>query len=488
MTLTSAIRTATSSLASHSQQIANLSRNISGIGDPNYVRRESDVYTALFGTTRVETQRYVNISIQRASIGANADAEYSSILAGGLDRISMLQGGNNFALTPANLLGSLRQMVEFAASSPSDDAAMASLIEQARTVSSALNTSYAEVLSMREQADKEISQSVQNINSLLGQIKELNDTIVNGTRAGQDVFDSLDVRDQLIDELSREIGIKTVSTENNGIIITTKNGAMLFEGKPREVSFNATASYGPLTNGGELQIDGVTVSGPNSSLRVETGRIGGNLELRDTVLVDQLNQLDEIARGLVDIFSEKDQTGGGKPPLAGLFTWSGGPAVPISANIERGIASTIRLNPLVDPELGGNPTLVRDGVANGDPDYLYNIDGAVGFGDRLFELADAFDVSITFDPAAKLQSAGSLSDFASSSADYLNAKRSSALSENEYRFEVASQFKQSLQNQSGPNLDYEMSRLLEVERAYQATAQLLNAVDQMFATLLEAAA
>ena len=43
-----------------------------------------------------------------------------------------------------------------------------------------------------------------------------------------------------------------------------------------------------------------------------------------------------------------------------------------------------------------------------------------------------------------------------------------------------------MQSESGPNLDYEMSRLLEVERSYQATAQLLNAVNEMIAILIEA--
>ena len=260
MTLTTALRTASSSLTTHSQQISNISRNISGVGDPTYVRRDSDVYTALYGTTRIETQRYVNQSVLTSTLSANSDAAGSQSLAQGIDRVASLQQLESFAFSPSKLLAGLQQAVEFAAAAPSDSATLGSLVEQAKTVSTAINASYDEILLMRAQADKEISSSVENINSILNQIKEVNDIIVDGTRVGRDVFDSLDSRDRLINELSEEIGINLVPAENNDLIITTRSGALLFEGKPREVSFQPTPAYGSQTTGNQLRVDGVTVS------------------------------------------------------------------------------------------------------------------------------------------------------------------------------------------------------------------------------------
>ena len=95
---------------------------------------------------------------------------------------------------------------------------------------------------------------------------------------------------------------------------------------------------------------------------------------------------------------------------------------------------------------------------------------------------------MTFDAAAGLPASQSLNGFGASAADSLNAQRAAALTEQEYRVELATQFKQSLQSETGPNLDYEMSRLLEVERAYQASAQMLQTVDELFDTLLSVAA
>ena len=78
MTLTNALRTATSSLSSHSRQIANLSRNISGIGDSNYVRRDSEVVTSYYGSTRVDTQRYVDRAVYTSKLLSNSEAEMST--------------------------------------------------------------------------------------------------------------------------------------------------------------------------------------------------------------------------------------------------------------------------------------------------------------------------------------------------------------------------------------------------------------------------
>ena len=315
------------------------------------------------------------------------------------------------------MLAELQQQVEFAAANSSDTSALTSLVEQARTVSSALNASYSEVLSMKETADKEINESVQNINSLLSQIEEVNNKIVTAAHGGSQEYDAMDVRDQLISELSDEIGIKVIQGDYDDVIITTTSGAMLFEGKPREVSFQPVASYGPNTTGGELRIDGVTVTGPNATLKIESGKIAGNFELRDNFLTEQQNQLDEIARGLIETFAEQDQTGGGKPALAGLFTWSGGPAIPAAGTLEPGIAATITINPLADASEGGDPALIRDGALNGDNDYLYNTQGGGGFSDRLYELSEAFDKDTVFDAAAGLTSGQSLNEFATAALD-----------------------------------------------------------------------
>ena len=488
MTLTDALRVATNSLASSQTQLSTLSRNIAGVNDPDYVRRDAEVYTDRYNSSRVEVKRYVDQATYRASILANAGAAKSDVVASGLNRLASLQDKDTFAFAPSRLLADLQRATELAAASPADSSTLATLVEQARTTASGLNSSYNEILSMRADADDQISSSVERLNSLLAQLQPVNDSIVHAAKNGRHDFDGMDLRDQLINKISSEIGVNVVPREDDDFILTTDNGILLFEGRPREITFESTPSYGPNTDGGILRIDGVAVNGPSSSLPLRSGRIAGNLELRDNYLVQQRDQLDEVARGLVELYSETDQSGGTKPALAGLFTWSGGPTVPASATLEAGIARTIQVNSLVDPQSGGNPQLIRDGAINGDTDYQYNTSGGASFSDRLFALSDAFNEARTFDVAADLPTNVSLTEFATASLDFLSAQRKAANDNKEYKAELAVRFKETLQGQSGPNLDHEMSRLLEVERAYQATARLLRTVDEMLVTLMESVA
>ena len=485
MTLTNALRSASSAITANARQVSILSRNISGVGDENYVRRQAVTSTGLYGTIRTETQRYVNRSVYDASTLATAGSVRADVVAAGFDRLSALHGPEDFSSSPASLLGELQQAVELAAASPSSGSALSSLIEKARTVANSLNRSYQETLSMRASADKQIANSVISVNSLLGQLKTVNDQIVSGSRLGEEVFDQLDIRDDILAELSEEIGLKIVPRDNNDIILMTNNGLLLFEKTPRAIVFQATPSFDSTTVGSAVYIDGVSTSGGNTSFTLDAGRIAGNLELRDNVLVQQQHQLDEISRSLIDLFAEQDQTiSGSKPKTTGLFTWSGGPAVPASATLESGIAFSISLNPLVDPQTGGNTALVRDGGINGDPDYIYNPAGGEGFSNRLYDLSSAFNVATGFDSQANLPTSQSLLNYAASSLDWLNGGRQRAHDSRAYQNDLAFHYKQTLQNETGPNLDVEMSRLLEIERSYQASAKLISTIDEMFSTLL----
>ena len=42
-------------------------------------------------------------------------------------------------------------------------------------------------------------------------------------------------------------------------------------------------------------------------------------------------------------------------------------------------------------------------------------------------------------------------------------------------------------NATGVNVDEEMANLLELERSFEASARLISAIDQMYASLLQAA-
>lgn len=484
MTLSNALRIATGHLAGSAQQISLLSRNIAGVSNPDYVRRESVISQGVGGMQVVDVERIIDYSVFKAALGSNSGQFYQNSLVNGLDGLSSLIDVNGFSNSPSAWLGQLEEALQLASATPSDSSTLTNLVETARSVSLSINSTYQSVVDMRREADAAIATSVDNINGMLGQLKSINDEVVNGTLLGNDVFDAMDQRDKLLRDLSEEIGIKVRYGENSDVVVQTDNGLLLFESQPREVTFDATPVYGPNTVGNSVRIDGVVVGNSSTFFPITSGNIAAQLELRDQVYVEQANQLDEYARGLIEMFAEFDQTGGGKPALAGMFTWSGGPGLPAMGTIEPGIAASLTINPLVDPSQGGSPQLIRDGGVNGDPDYILNSAGSPGFSDLLSDISSRIDQAMVFDPDTGVPTTGSLRDFAASSLDWLQSKRQSEIGALNYQVALNERFTLTLRSETGPNLDQEMAKLLEVERAYQATSKLIAAADEMFVTLL----
>jgi flagellar hook-associated protein 1 FlgK len=193
-----------------------------------------------------------------------------------------------------------------------------------------------------------------------------------------------------------------------------------------------------------------------------------------------------MARGLINAFAETDQSATPTlPAVAGLFTYTGGPALPPSGSAVAGLASSIRINPNADPSQGGNAELVRDGGISGNAAYKYNTANAPSFTDRIQALIANLGSGQTFDASTQLPSSSSVADYAKNSISWLEALRQSATAEADYRSTVAQRATASLSQGTGVNLDEEMTNLLDLERTFQASSRLINTVNDMLSTLLQ---
>ena len=155
------------------------------------------------------------------------------------------------------------------------------------------------------------------------------------------------------------------------------------------------------------------------------------------------------------------------------------------SSFARGIAAR-ECDCCFDPNQSGDPFLLRDGGING-ASYVYNSTAAAGYPDRLKELQDNFYTAMTFDAAAEAGTSETLVEFASNSVGWLQTIRETANTEHEFRTTVYERSLDALSKDTGVNLDYEMTLLLQLERSYQATSRLIATVDTMYESLLSAA-
>ncbi|OBS54496.1 flagellar hook-associated protein FlgK, partial [Methylosinus sp. 3S-1] len=295
-----------------------------------------------------------------------------------------------------------------------------------------------------------------------------------------------DQRDELLNKLSADIGVRTITRANNDMVIYTDSGATLFETTARNVSFTATAGYSASTVGSSVYVDGVPVTGADAAMPIQSGKLQGLTQLRDVVAPQFQNQLDELARGLIVSFAETDQTGGGAS-APGLFTYSDATDVP-SVGIIPGLAGQITVNANADPTKGGSLDRLRDGGISdpGNSAFDYNATGDAGYTDRINQLITALSTPQDFDTTAGVGTNQSVADYASSSIGWLEAQRQQASSSASYQETLVSQTSQALSNATGVNLDDQMSQMLDLENAYSASAKLLAAVDAMYKALFQA--
>jgi len=210
------------------------------------------------------------------------------------------------------------------------------------------------------------------------------------------------------------------------------------------------------------------------------------LQLRDGVATTMQSQLDEIARGLITAFAEKDQgVPATLPDAPGLFTWPGAPGVPAAGTLVTGLAGLISLNPAMDPAAGGNPHLLRDGGANGAA-YVANTAGSVSYSDLLISYGNRLDDPMAFDAAAGMDVQSSLTAYSAASIGWFEGLRQNASRAAEAKEALSLRTSEALSSETGVNVDAEMSLLLDLEHSYEASARLLKAVDDMLRSLFEA--
>lgn len=483
MSLTTALSIAQSALRNTARQTSVVSRNVADASSPDYSRRIAITVSNAPGARSTEIQRATNELLFKQNLSALSAWSGQGTLFSGMDRLGVAVNGVNNASSPATIIGKLQQALQTYSASPSNTTLASTAIEAARDVVRSLNSGTAAIQSFRAEADGEIATAVSDLNGLLTEFQDANNEIKAATIGGRDASDALDRRDALLKKISEYVPVTSFTRSDNDMVLMTRDGTTLFETVPRAVSFTATSSYSAGTTGGTVLIDGVPVGGGTNGEAL--GKLAGLVQLRDNVATTMQSQLDEIARGLITAFAETDQTGGAAPARTGLFTWAGAPAVPAAGTLVDGLAGTIRINAAFDPNQGGNATLLRDGGANGAA-YVANAGGGAAYADLLISYSERLDAPMVFDAAAGIGTSGSVSSFSTTSIGWFDGVRKSAASAADAKEALAARTTEALSNETGVNVDNEMALLLDLEHAYEASARLMKAVDDMLASLMAA--
>lgn len=359
-----------------------------------------------------------------------------------------------------------------AAASPGSEAGLAGVLDAAKGLASGLGTMSASIQQARGNADRSIATDVATLNDSLAQVAELNRSIVRLSATGRDTSALVDQRQVVVDRIAAIVPLREVQRDNGQIALYSAGGATLLDGQPASFGFApagmVAAESGPLSG---LTLNGRPVSTASGGA-MGGGRLAAQFAIRDDLGPAAQQQLDAVARDLMTRLQAADSTLA--PGAAGLFTDAGDPFDP---GRERGLARRIAVNIAIDPAMGGNLWRLRAGLGAagpgdaGDASLLNALSGALttpqapasgGFLPGLRSLSGLVGEVISGIATARLSE---------ESIATVSASRSSALT--------------LLESEAGVDSDREMQLLLLVERAYEANARVIQAVDGMLANLLE---
>lgn len=490
MGLSTALSVAQSSIAAVSAEAAVVSRNIGGVNATGtYNEKSATVVTTLDGGVQVTSvTRAQNQALFDSMLAATASSATQTALAGGLTTLQGTVGDTSSSTSPAAQLSNFTDALQSYEASPSNSSLATAAVTAASSLVTTLNTATTTVQQVREQADAGMATSVSTINTLLTQFQNVNSQIIEGTATGADVTDLEDTRDTILTQLSQQIGISTTTGANGDMSIYTDSGVTLFQGgTARSVTFQPTATYTAGTTGNAVYIDGVPVTGSTATMPIQSGTLAGLATLRDSTAVTYQNQLDQIANGLISATSETYTSGGSSVTSPGLFTYAG--ATPIGAPMPTsatGLAGEIEVNAAVDPTQGGNPELLGNGIntdfnaaANGGTDDA-------SYATQLENLLTSLQANQTFGSSGQLGTSNNLSGYAAASVSWLEAQKQTVSNESSYQSTLLTSTTSALSNATGVSLDNEMSKMLDLEQSYSASAQLMSSINTMFTSLITA--
>ncbi|MBC9908374.1 MULTISPECIES: flagellar hook-associated protein FlgK [Achromobacter] len=207
------------------------------------------------------------------------------------------------------------------ASKPADPAARQDLLGKANSLATQIRSAYSEMQNQRMGLNAQITTTVDQVNSYLSRIDDLNQQIslATGKAGGSPPNDLLDQRDQAVMELNQLVGVTTyeqgdkisISLANGGQALLSGNTIYPLQAVSSSQDTSRTVIAYTLPAGA-----GKTVAVELNDAEVTGGKLGGLLQFRASSLDVMQSQLGQMAVGLALSFNEQHKQGldqSGKP-------------------------------------------------------------------------------------------------------------------------------------------------------------------------------
>ena len=270
--------------------------------------------------------------------------------------------------------------------------------------------------------------------------------------------------------------MQEVARPNGQVAIFTKGGATLLDGsKPATISFQRTSVIAPdslVENGGlgALVLNGEVLS--DSQMRLFAGGgLEGAFDVRDRIAPSYQANIDSIASDLYRRMASTEADPSLNTGQPGIFT-DQQDALTNSV----GFANRIQVNSAIKPAEGGALWRIRDGINN-------PISQDTGDGSLLNRMAAALAAKDSLTLPGFSNSSHSFQSLASEMMSLAGTDRLKSAAATQNRQSYGDGLQAALLAY-GVDSDQQMEKLLQLEKAYAANAQVLQAASDMLDSIL----
>ena len=308
---------------------------------------------------------------------------------------------------------------------------------------------------IQKDVDERVKDETNEVNKLCREIADLNEKIANVEIQGMPANDQRDSRDLALKKLNEKIDIHYAEGDQGQVTVSTAGNALLVSGFDH---YELQTSRNPDTDRMEVYFK-TSESTPAFKItdRIKGGSIGGALSVRDQVIPEFKNKIDQMAFNIAGHVNNAHLEG---------FDRSGKPAetfFEMPQQVE-GASGSMKVNQAILDDVnkiaaGIHPGAVGDNTVANVISQLQNKN-----------VMD--DGSATFD------------DFYNSQVGRIGVLAQRAIKSRESQANVLTQLSNIRESISGVSLDEETTNMIEFQRGFDASARVIKTADEMFDTVL----
>lgn len=456
-TLTSGISTALQAILTHSQVLEITEHNVANASTPGY-RRQSALLTASVpssingsdygigagqrgnGVTIERLQRFNLEFFDGRYRSVSAEAKNWGSQSGILSQVEPMLAET----TDDGLLPKLDQFWagwQSLSTDPTNTSLRTILLDDASSLANAFTRRTSQITQLRSDQNQVVAGHVDEINSLAGQVAQLNGEISRVLSLGEQPNDLMDKRDLALDQLAELTG-SVSSEQKNGEVMVSIGGHVLVVG-------HETLKLETRPDPADTSVTDIYWA-DNQKLDPPSGKLRGTLEVRDKILADQQAGLNTLAAGIISQVNGIHRTGFGLNNATGNDFFTGTDA------------RNIAVNPLLDAA-----SIATSSGANqaGNSDIALQIAGlktVKGMKAGSLTLNEFYNAQVT--------------DLA------LTTKRAA---DNTFQYGlVAKALGDQRESVAGVSLDEEAANMAKAQKAYQAAARMMTAYDDLLDTVI----